>query len=103
MGRADAMMDMHHQSHSEEWRGEIDDWDRHKNGNQGAGEKHCAVVGLTQSFGLRYWLMAHCCQLEIFASEQIGAGQEKNDRAGASEKQEWDRRSEERRVGKEWR
>src|SRR5947208_11663022 len=70
MGRADAMMDMHHQSHSEEWRGEIDDWDRHKNGNQGAGEKHRAVVGLTQPFGLRYWLMTHRCQLEIFAAEQ---------------------------------
>src|SRR5262249_58541898 len=82
-------MDVYHQSHSEYWCGEIDNRDRHEGGNQDAGEKYRAVVGLAQSFGLRDWLMTHRGQLEIFAAEEIGAGQKKNDDARACENQKW--------------
>ena len=79
---------MHHKSHGEQGCGEIDDWDRHEHRDQESGEKNCALVCLPQAFGLRDRRMTHGGQLEIFAAKQIGAGQEKNDRAGAGEKKE---------------
>ena len=44
-------------------------------------------MGSTQLFGLFDRVMAHGGQLEIFAAEQVGGGEEKNDGAGAGKEQ----------------
>ena len=82
------LVHVHHERHGEQRRGEIDDRYRYEGGNEHAGDKDRAAAHLAQPFGFGHGLVAHGRQLEIFATEQVSGGQEKNDDAQTADKQE---------------
>ena len=81
-------MHVHHERHAEQRGREIEDRDRHEGGDEHAGDEDCALVPLAQALGLRRRPEAHRGELEIFAAEEVGGGEEENDGAESREQQE---------------
>ncbi len=85
---AEPLVHMHHQRHGEQRRRQIDDRDRNEGGNEQAADIDRRGIAFAQRLGLGRRPEAHGGELEIFAAENIGGGEEEDHRAEAGEQQE---------------